>query len=241
MSTSIYSIETPVILGSEDTWGTTLNNQTFVGFDSYMRDNIASYISINASGTTASGQIRLFSNLNLPDNYWSITHQQNSESGIFSIRKNQTLSTPLIFVSGGAWYKTQNISPFTNYGPGGILYMRGKITGEGMFDGIGDWISSSTVDWTDVDVSDDGVPKGASAVMIRIETNSSATITTLRVRKNGGSEDSNDNNIYSHKALSVFHQSESIVPVDANAIFEAKWVSSWTSTINNAYVAGYFL
>jgi len=240
MSTFIYSIETPIVLGSENSWGDILNNQTFTSLDLYMRDNPASYVAINASGTTASGQIRLFNNINLYNNFWAITHNQNSEDNILSIRKNQTLSTPLIFISGGAWHKSQNISPFTSYGPGGLIYLRGKITGEGMFDGIGDWISSSTVDWTDVDVSDDGVPKGAIAVILCNAMLSSETNITCYFRKNGDSN-TDGTAILSTTFASIGITNVLLVPIDSNGIFEAKFSSSWTSSINSASVMGYLL
>lgn len=113
-------------------------------------------------------------------------------------------------------------------------------------DVIGDWIASNVTTFTDVDVSDDGVRKGACAVAVRASfydsTLSPVGLTTGQVRKNGSSATTNVmicgvgyGNIVGIMSTTF------IVAVDDNAIFEAKFGVAFTTGVDTAAVVGYWI
>ena len=108
-------------------------------------------------------------------------------------------------------------------------------------DEIGDWISTSTTSYTDVDVSDDGVRKGAVMVECNGRFDSSSGYIALQVRPNG----STDSNLrYVHIRISDLNTAAMwSVSLDENGKFEAKFDSSWTAGTsgNHAWVTGYWI
>ena len=238
-STPVYSIILPTVGGHVDTWGDLLNNDTFVKFDSYIRDNPAAYTAINASGTNSTGQLRLMNNLNITTNYFTFTH---SASGTLDIKNAASSVTALTVTSGGAFYRNQNVTPFNSFGPGAIYVPLSTP------DVIGDWITASTTSYTDVDVSDDGVPKGALAVVLELyAAHTTGAYRVLYIRKNGitsggrWSDGSIVAIILSPTTGGLANQNLVIVPIDANGIFEAKWDAALTSGTTTGTVVGYFI
>jgi hypothetical protein len=111
-------------------------------------------------------------------------------------------------------------------------------------DAIGDWIAANVTTYTDVDVSDDGVRKGANAVCCRFYTvKSGGTWAALRTRRNGSSDTLFQNyGPYVTPASSDDFFGNFRIPLDSNGVFEASWSASWaTSTTNSAWVIGYYI
>ncbi len=123
----------------------------------------------------------------------------------------------------------------------------GGTVGMGVFvpladpDQIGDWISSSTTSWTDVTTNDDGVRYGANAVMVRTFMNRSSGFNQLKVRKNGETTDDNGDFVSQSPSTGFADSKTFVVGLDNNAVFEARFTSSWTATTNEAYVIGYWI
>jgi len=85
------------------------------------------------------------------------------------------------------------------------------------------WISSGTTTFTDVDISS-LVPTASSKVIIRSVLDSSATNTSLKVRVNGSTADSNGHIVHSEVAGdSLATSKEWTVQTDSSGIFEAKF------------------
>ena len=229
-STTIYSIGLPTVNSNQGTWDELLNDLTFRSFDQYYRDNPSSYVAINASGTTASGTLRINNNINLPNNYWAITH---SSSGTLDIGHNQVSALALTITSGGSLYRYSTVTPYTSYGPVGMYYPSLA------YDEIGDWIAASTTTPTNVDVSDDGVPLNAIAAHIAFIGRSSASDIFLRVRKDGDATDAIQNSVAG--LFATFSGATTFIVPILNGIFEAKFFNSWTATVNRAVVLGYFI
>ena len=108
-------------------------------------------------------------------------------------------------------------------------------------DAIGDWIASSVTSYTDVDVSDDGVRKGAVAVSLQISLYSTSGLSYVAVRPNGSSDTSNGCYLNAIRALGLFYPCFCEVGLDDNGKFEAKFTASWTAAGNNAFVRGYWI
>jgi hypothetical protein len=92
--------------------------------------------------------------------------------------------------------------------------------------------------FTDVDLSNDSVPAGASAVVLRVIIDASATFAALKVRRNGSTDDlvactdvAGDSNT---------GVCDITVGVDSGAVMEAAFTASWTPTTNAGYVVGYY-
>ena len=226
-STTIYSIGLPTVDGDQYTWGQILNDLTFRSIDQYMRDNPAMYVSINASGSSSSGEMRLMNDINIDTNYWSIKH---SASGTLDIKNAASSVTNLTVTSGGSLYKYSTSSPYNSHGPLGMFVPLAVP------DNIGDWISTLTTTFTDVDVSDDGVPKGAVAVVFRLTINSNGGV-GLRLRPKGNTQTFN---YITHRA-NIDNAYTIVVAIDNDCIFQAQWGGATTSVVNNAAVIGYYI
>lgn len=109
-------------------------------------------------------------------------------------------------------------------------------------DGIGDWIAGSVVAYSDVDVSDDSVRKGACSVLIAIKCvpSGSSPAVELSVRKNGATAVIQCGFTSVTAAGWVAHVT---VGLDNDAVFEAKFLSDWSgiSLVNSAAVTGYYI
>lgn len=107
-------------------------------------------------------------------------------------------------------------------------------------DAIGDLIAVTQTTFTDIDVSDDGVPKGATAAMTRFYLNAPTSGVNLLVRKNGSASSTNNHIALFCASGSNATVSEVAVPLDADAKFEAKFDSSaGAASIWTAAVIGY--
>jgi hypothetical protein len=109
-------------------------------------------------------------------------------------------------------------------------------------DEVGDWIASTVTTATDVDVSDDGVRAGAVAVLLHVYLlDNSGVCQTLYMRKNGSSE-TGFGVITNGAGLSAERKYyETTVKLDDDAVFEAWFNSSWSTTQNQAWVNGYYI
>lgn len=107
-------------------------------------------------------------------------------------------------------------------------------------DVIGDWIAASVVTYTDVDVSDDGVPTGAVAADIMFRSNSTVTAANLYVRKKGSVDTAGI--VAIGKGDSYSWPSTFMVPLDSDGKFQARFSADWSGSmaLNNAYVRGYW-
>jgi hypothetical protein len=126
---------------------------------------------------------------------------------------------------------------------GGSVGMGSRFVVVDPIDAIGDWIASNVTSATDVDVSDDGVRKGACAVVVCISlfsSNADADGDILYVRRNGSS-DANHSVTTLAQNGTAGRSKEFTVGLDDNAKFEAWYSGAWTSTTNTAYVVGYWI
>lgn len=74
---------------------------------------------------------------------------------------------------------------------------------------------ATTGAWVDVDVSANGVPVGATGVILRLHNTSATSYQSLAVRKNGSTDDRTQN-VDASRHIGV------MVGIDANRVFEAK-------------------
>ena len=108
-------------------------------------------------------------------------------------------------------------------------------------DAIGDWPASSTGSPTDVDVSDDGVRKGASVVCFRQYLYLNGSL-ALNVRPNGSSDTADATTLVARTSTSAIRQlAHVVVPLDDDAIFEAWFSNTGSATVNTAAVVGYWI
>lgn len=107
-------------------------------------------------------------------------------------------------------------------------------------DQIGDWIAPDVTAYADVDVSDDGVRKGACSVAVNwYGYKNAGVVYSLGVRRNG---DTNGFTAQSTGPSGVERTANFIIALDGNAKFEAQFGASWaTGTTNVAYVLGYWI
>lgn len=107
---------------------------------------------------------------------------------------------------------------------------------------IGDWIASTQTTYTDVNVSDDGVPAGATAVLVQHLNNACNVFHSVGVRKNGSVANGNQNFVATTPTPAGANgwEGEFIVPLDSSGIFEAYNNASATCTVFSAAVVGYF-
>jgi hypothetical protein len=102
---------------------------------------------------------------------------------------------------------------------------------------IGDWISSSIDSFTDVDVSDDGVRKGATMAVLMLEiVTSSGSVPSLRTMRKGGTSHTGRYQTGAASAMMDAHAA-----LDNNGVFQAKFASSWSSSQNIASVVAYYI
>jgi hypothetical protein len=111
-------------------------------------------------------------------------------------------------------------------------------------DAIGDWIGADIDAYTDVDVSDDGVRKGAVAVHCTYYmVKAGGTYGLLKVRENGST--ATGIGTYAPWCTPVANDGvigTFTVGVDSGAVFEAAFNIAWdASTINQAHVLGYWI
>lgn len=109
-------------------------------------------------------------------------------------------------------------------------------------DAIGDWIASTVTAYADIDVSNDGVRKGASSVLINHVYQNNDTGTNLYIRRKGSSTD--DSSLTSGLASHNDNQlkaNQIKTTLNGSAIFEARFTVSWTSVTNDMYVLGYWI
>jgi hypothetical protein len=126
---------------------------------------------------------------------------------------------------------------------GGSVGMGSRFVVVDPIDAIGDWIASNVTSATDVDVSDDGVRKGACAVLVCVSlfsSNADADGDILYVRRNGSS-DANHSVTTLAQNGTAGRSKEFTVGLDDNAKFEAWYSGTWTSTTNTAHVVGYWI
>jgi hypothetical protein len=230
MPTPIYNIPTPNDLGSNGVWGAILNENTFRKFDQYLQSNPSQFLTINASGDNSSGYLQINDDAS---NYWRITH---TTSGTMDFEDNDG-GKHLTLTSGNRMYRYDDSG--VTHNPGGI-YIPLPSGNQ-----IGDWIAASTASYTDVDVSDDGVPSGAVAVHCFMWANSigGPGNTVLRARKNGESHDTNATLVakLTNLAGTNLNGDEFVVPLDENLIFEARTVAGLTASPWECWVKGYFI
>lgn len=107
-------------------------------------------------------------------------------------------------------------------------------------DGIGDWIGNGVVAFTDVDVSDDSVRKGANAVILGFRFDQTVgNECVLFLRENGSA--SSRIAVRSGSGGIEFVAEEVTVGLDDDAKFEARFNLAWVSAGNNAEVIGYHI
>jgi len=111
-------------------------------------------------------------------------------------------------------------------------------------DTIGDWIATTQITFTDVDVSDDGVRKGAVAFHLAISIAGPASgMNSCRARQNGSTSDTSGE-IVNHQETSGANNliGHKWVPLDEDAIFEARFQTSAASAAENAaFVIAYII
>jgi hypothetical protein len=104
-------------------------------------------------------------------------------------------------------------------------------------------LAPATAAAADVDVSDDGVRKGAAAVhVVFVVYNNSGTTRTCYGRANGGSTTGNQVAIFrAHNGLTGIYCAK--IPLDANAIWEYWAAADWSggSSTLEGYVHGYWI
>ena len=103
-------------------------------------------------------------------------------------------------------------------------------------DVVGDWPAPST-SYQDVDVSDDGVRKGAVSVKLTIIADSTSLTSDIRLRINGSSVD--DNSVFVMRVNTDRKGQFKTVALDDNCKFEVKSTAVWAVVSNEAYVWGY--
>jgi hypothetical protein len=234
-NTTVYQIEIPDDGGDEGEWGLILNNLTFRDFDRYLRENPSQFLIVNAKPSGAEiqteGYLRISGGADLVS-HWDVKHT-NSGSLDFIEYDGASTSERFTIASGGGMYR---YASDVSYGPGGIYIEVDPV------DQIGDWIAVSTTTYTDVDVSDDGVPAGATAVKIRIILDVSTSQAIVGIRPNGSSSNFNGNfPLWSQDIAGGLVGGEAVVGLDSSGVFEAKFTDSWTGTTNEAFVIGYFI
>jgi len=89
-------------------------------------------------------------------------------------------------------------------------------SGLNFFDTAIDKTPTTYAEWTDVDVSGDGVPSGSTGVIVELINQSEAANKTITVRKNG----STDNRTATELVIILGHI-YAVVGIDTNRIFEA--------------------
>jgi hypothetical protein len=111
-------------------------------------------------------------------------------------------------------------------------------------DQIGDWIGANTTAWTVVDVSDDGVQKGAVAAFVafRWTHDLGPTPLGLLIKPYGSGDGTN----YCARSIDlILHQGLVHIPVglDGNGRFEAKFFMDWSGSCggHSAAVKGYWI
>jgi hypothetical protein len=100
---------------------------------------------------------------------------------------------------------------------------------------IGDWIASTVTTFTNVDVSDDGVRKGASAVVVSVLMSATVGVPDLRAGNTGVGDDP------CKIAAAATILAQGLIPLDNSATFDAKFSISWTTATNEAEVVGYYI
>lgn len=103
---------------------------------------------------------------------------------------------------------------------------------------IGDWGSAGSTGLQTVDVSDDGVPKGARAVLIEPVLYSSTIALTLSLRKNGEAAITTQV-LVPQSSQQNFVQQQIWVPLDSQGKFQMQFSAAFGVTANEAYVLGY--
>lgn len=177
------------------------------------------------SGTT--GQLI---RVRINDNNTTIVHGSGIVLPGAINRKATTADIYMFHYDGTNWYL---IHGYGSAGTGQTVYLASPDT-------IGDWIGVSVTSATDVDVSDDSVPKGAKQAIILVHMNSSGVTPVLRCRINGSSDTGNNTIRYNYGNNSGYGMFAVIeVDLDVNGIFEAWWSAAWTLGTNAAYVLGY--
>lgn len=103
-------------------------------------------------------------------------------------------------------------------------------------DVVGVWISDSQTSASDVDLSGDGVRKGSSAAKLSFIFLGSGGPVSVRAKAKGAT------NVWSYQryeTANLFNGAE--VSLDDDAVFEAYFQYSWSSTTNRAEVVGYYI
>lgn len=107
-------------------------------------------------------------------------------------------------------------------------------------DAVGDWIAPSTTTFTDVDLSDDGVRKGADRALLSCFINPSVNTPIVQTRRNGSSATGNATFAQgSDPSTSTSARFE--VNLDDDAVFEARFSSTWTATTNECFCRGFYI
>jgi hypothetical protein len=235
-NTIVYGIEMPTIGESENNWGFILENTTFAEFDKYLRDNPSQFLIVNGgadgSAPETSGYLRISGGTSLVS-HWQIEHSTSGSLDFIEYDGSNTNTRLSIASGGGLWPYDSSGESYTKGG----IYIPVQDP-----DAVGDWISSSTTSWTDVDVSDDGVPSVAVAAKIKSVIASSVGSLTLRVRINGETTSDNGDLAGPNEAAGAATTvTEWTIGIDSSGIFEAKFDTSFTNVANEVYVMGYFI
>jgi hypothetical protein len=107
-------------------------------------------------------------------------------------------------------------------------------------DAIGDWPGTSVITPTDVDLSDDGVPVGAEAVMLRIVLSSAGSAAGALARKNGETITGSPAAICVDSTVDGSSVAcDVLLPVDSDRLIEAWFNNAWTATNNRTRVGSF--
>lgn len=108
-------------------------------------------------------------------------------------------------------------------------------------DAVGTPRSAATNTYGDVDVSGDGVRKGALAVLINFYIVQGNTVEVVGAARKKGSSD--DRWLFrTGSAVSGYSWIDQYwIPVNLNAVFEFKWNAAWTASSNLWYVKAYII
>jgi hypothetical protein len=237
--TTIFNIELPDPGQDRNDWGGILNGDSFGSLDFFLQQNPSQFLMINVGSggglgaPSTSGYLRISGGTDLVG-HWDVQHS-SSGSLDFIEYDGSTTEERFTIASGGDMYR---YSSDESYGPGGIYIPLAEV------DQIGDWIAVTTTSFTDVDLSDDGVPSGAVAAVVRMYGHTfGAAVFSTYARKNGSSDTTNkvwvgqNGTNVDNAGVHTF-----VIPLDSNLIFEANNGSSGVSAGQwEAVVLGYFI
>ena len=165
-------------------------------------------------------------------NEWKIGTSASGTLDFLSLASGYNLT----FNTSKYIYRYSETANKDSYGPAGLYVpLSPRVQ-------IGDWISSSTTSYTVVDVTDDGVPKGATSALIGFVIAASGS-TTVNLTLSNTSTHYRVNIVRAGRTdiQAEGYVSMLTVPITTTGTFGAFFSSSFTALHNNAYVIGYYL